>query len=438
MADDTSNTNITLVIPEDDVTHFVEITSGTQLTFDFDPKLVEYELTEDGDLLLTFKNGGGYTFKGVAEIEGDINVSVGGYGVSMSELLLDIADIDTAADESKSQTSEQQGFEKEINFSDSIIQPVRIEETVKPENGSRVVTQVKATGFDYTENVIYKLLNHTDKFEINPATGEITVKEGVILGSEGGEATFCVLGAAYESNGIYTLTDATLSQDGAIWSDQTLNLLQDFSITTDLFLGSSNGADGITFLLHPDGLTSTNTPQGGTLGANIDNAVAVEFDTYRNSDLDAPWQDHVSINTNRDLHHGSDHSQAFRTPNLKDGLWHEATFSWDATTEVFTVTFEGQTATLTGGLSQHIANNTNVHFGFTGTAGGVYNLQQVNIKSVNGLNVTYHIDIQAISAAPDQLTPTKVITLPVTITSSPDVNINANDVVFKTATKNDS
>ncbi|WP_160717893.1 tandem-95 repeat protein, partial [Halodesulfovibrio sp. MK-HDV] len=118
MADNTSKTNITLATPEDGVTHIVEITSGTQLTFDFDPKLVEYELTEDGDLLLTFKNGGGYTFKGFAEIEGDINVSVDGYVVSMSGLLLDIADIDTASGESKSLTSGQQGFEE--GFGDTL------------------------------------------------------------------------------------------------------------------------------------------------------------------------------------------------------------------------------------------------------------------------------------------------------------------------------
>ena len=324
-----------------------------------------------------------------------------------------------------------------VDFTDSTIQPVVIEETVNPEDGSRVVTQVEATDFDYTENVTYELLNHTDKFEIDSQTGEITVKEGVILDNEGGVATFGALGTAYESNGIYTLTDATQSQDGAIWSDQTLDLTQDFSITADLFLGSSNGADGITFVLHPDGFTPADTTHGGSLGANIDNAVVVEFDTYRNSDLGDPWQDHVSIHTDGDLRHGSDHSQSIQTSDLEDGLWHEATFAWDATAEVFTVTFEGQTATLTGGLSQHLANSTNVHFGFTGTTGGLYNLQQVNIKSVEGLDITYALDVQATSADADPTTPSEVITttVPITITSSPDVNIN--DVVFETATNSD-
>nr|WP_256370000.1 tandem-95 repeat protein [Halodesulfovibrio sp. MK-HDV] len=324
-----------------------------------------------------------------------------------------------------------------VDFTDSTIQPVVIEETVNPEDGSRVVTQVEAKDFDYTENVTYELLNHTDKFEIDSQTGEITVKEGVILDNEGGVATFGALGTAYESNGIYTLTDAAQSQDGAIWSDQTLNLTQDFSITTDIFLGSSNGADGITFVLHPDGFNPADTTHGGSLGANIDNAVVVEFDTYRNSDLGDPWQDHVSIHTDGDLRHGSDHSQAIQTSDLEDGLWHEATFAWDATAEVFTVTFEGQTATLTGGLSQHLANSTNVHFGFTGTTGGLYNLQQVNIKSVEGLDVTYDLDVQATSADADLSTPSEVIetTIPVTITSSPDVNVN--DVVFETATNSD-
>jgi hypothetical protein len=412
MVNNTSNTNITLATPEDDVIHLVDITSRTQLTFDFDPKLVEYELTEDGDLLLTFKNGGGYTFKGFSKIEGNVNVFVDGYVVTMSDLLLNIADA------SKSLTSGQQSFEEGGYFPDSTIQPVHIEETVNPENRSRVVTQAEATYFDCTKNVTYELLNHTNKFEIDSLTGEITVKEGAILDNEAGEATFSTLGAAYESNGIYTLTDATQSQDGAIWSDQALNLTKDFSITADLFLGSSNGADGITFVLHPNGVAPTDTLDSGSLNTNIDNAVTVEFDTYRNSDLSEPWQDHVSINTDGDLCHGSDHSQAIQTSNLEDGLWHEATFAWDATAEIFTVTFEGQTATLTGGLSQHIADSTKVHFGFTGITGGEYNLQQVNIKSVEGLDVTYNLDVQAISADTNPPTPAKVVTIPVTITSS--------------------
>ncbi|WP_290919664.1 tandem-95 repeat protein, partial [Halodesulfovibrio sp.] len=141
MADNTTTQNITLSVPEAGITRDIEITPGDTLTFDFNPKLVQYELSEDGDLILTFKNGGGYTFKGFAELDGDVNVSVNGLVVSMADFLINVADIETAAGGEKSLTSGQQGYEEGFGSTLEGIDNLTLE-------GDALTTPIDSSGSD--------------------------------------------------------------------------------------------------------------------------------------------------------------------------------------------------------------------------------------------------------------------------------------------------
>lgn len=184
-------------------------------------------------------------------------------------------------------------------------------------------------------------------------------------------------GTATGSCDCYTLTTATTSQAGSVWSPSTIDLSNPFDFTARVHLGTSDGgADGMAFVLRQSG-TTTGTG-GGDLGyGGIPNSVAIEIDTWNNGWTGEIASDHLGMNSNGVLTHNLVAATAI--PNIEDGIFHDFRVTWDPGTFEMEVFLDGLSIfTYTGDIVTTIfGGSPDVFFGFTAATGGASNLHQV-------------------------------------------------------------
>ncbi|MBI5950996.1 MAG: hypothetical protein HY865_05020, partial [Chloroflexi bacterium] len=184
-----------------------------------------------------------------------------------------------------------------------------------------------------------------------------------------------------------TLTTQSLMVSGSAWGAQQIDLREDFDRTFIVYLGTINGTfrggDGIAFVLQNVG-TDASAALGMGLGyAGTSPSVAVEFDTYRNTDLGDPGSgldtSHVALLKNGSVDHNS-----FLPPvnhTLEDGKEHTFRFQWNATTHqlmVSAVNESGETILVdyTEDFVQTVfGGNPKVWLGFTGATTYAMNTQ---------------------------------------------------------------
>jgi len=195
-----------------------------------------------------------------------------------------------------------------------------------------------------------------------------------------GDAEFISLDSSY------LLTKELGNQSGAVWSLETIDLSKDFEVVSKLNLGSitSSGADGIAFVLQP--LSSDQGSSGGGIGyLGISPSVAVEFDTWFNSENSDPFStDHAAVHLNGVI---SADENAVDLGEIEDGIYHDAVFSWVASTKTLTVSWDGNVIiTYTKDIvSEVFSGNPQVYYGFTAATGGSVNNQSVKItKTCSG------------------------------------------------------
>ncbi len=193
----------------------------------------------------------------------------------------------------------------------------------------------------------------------------------------------------------YTLTPAAGTRSGSVWNNNKIDLTQSFDFKFDVFLGYNNspGADGIVFVLQPIS-TSVGTTGGGLGYENISPAIGVTIDTYQNSGNADPAFDHIAIQLNGNLSHNNANNIAGPVTaidgndNIEDGKWHALRITWDAFTKTITAYVDGvQRVTAVKDLvTDVLAGNPLVYWGFTGSTGGEFNLQQFR----TALNPSFH------------------------------------------------
>jgi peptide-N4-(N-acetyl-beta-glucosaminyl)asparagine amidase len=87
-----------------------------------------------------------------------------------------------------------------------------------------------------------------------------------------------------------------------------------------------SGADGFAFVIQNDSPTALGSNGGGLGYGGIPNSLAIEFDTWQNSELGDPNNNHISVHTQGALPNTADESASlgFTTniPNLSDGTKH--------------------------------------------------------------------------------------------------------------------
>ena len=212
--------------------------------------------------------------------------------------------------------------------------------------------------------------------------------------------------------GCYTLTNTT-GQSGAVWNVNTIDLTQPIDITLTLNFGCNDadnypdpncGADGISFVLQPNGTGSFGS--GGGVGFNgIFPSFGVVMDTYTNGPDDNfaydGGVDHISININGNVTHGTANelvppsvgaASGFPT-NIEDCNDHIFRFIWEPDPVLggtAVVYFDGiPMLSYTGDIVTNVFNgNPVVYWGVSASTGGCWNVQTVCMTVVASFTTT--------------------------------------------------
>lgn len=96
---------------------------------------------------------------------------------------------------------------------------------------------------------------------------------------------------------------------GSVFSPNAINLQWDFSAKFSFRIQDNvrDGADGLTFALVGNGPSGQLGDDGGALGygrrqrSGIANSIAIEYDTFLNSELNDPSKNHVGLNLNGEM-----------------------------------------------------------------------------------------------------------------------------------------
>lgn len=196
--------------------------------------------------------------------------------------------------------------------------------------------------------------------------------------------TYILNGAAGQNNcNCYTLTPAVNTQSGSVWNATKINLNSPFDFAFNVFLGctDANGADGIVFILQPVS-TSVGATGGGLGFEGITPSVGIVLDTWQNSLHNDPAEDHISIQANGNLTHGSDLAGPVQASpsaiNIEDCQWHTLRISWDPVSHSLKTYFDGtfRLETTVDLIAAIFNNDPWVYWGFSAGTGGSNNLQQ--------------------------------------------------------------
>ena len=137
-------------------------------------------------------------------------------------------------------------------------------------------------------------------------------------------------GNAEQAGRLLFVTPPAGSQAGSVWYSNQVNVAQGFqtSFGIELVPGNSCIGDGLAFLVQNSGLSALGVG-GGSLGyAGIANSLAVEFDTYLNTENDDPNNNHIGIQSCGTAPNTADHGTCHLglQPNppvtLSDGKGH--------------------------------------------------------------------------------------------------------------------
>ncbi len=209
------------------------------------------------------------------------------------------------------------------------------------------------------------------------------------------KAQYVVNGNALQlSCNCYRLTQAQNNQGGSVWNSNMISLANPFDFTFDVYLGDQpGGADGIAFVLQPIS-TAQGTTGGGIGYLGINPSVAIEVDTYKN-DWD-PTYDHMAIQANGDNNHTTSNNldgpelALVSGGDIEDGLWHLMRVTWDPNTLTLNGYMDGSLrVSYTGDIvANFLGNDPMVFWGFTGSTGGLNNLQQFCLSIIPGLTAS--------------------------------------------------
>lgn len=194
----------------------------------------------------------------------------------------------------------------------------------------------------------------------------------------------------YSGCNCYQLTSASDNQGGGVYQNNAINLNNSFDYTFSVFLGcnTSNGADGIVFVL-TNNITGIGASGGGLGYSGLPgNSVGIEFDTYQNS-WDPPYN-HIAIEVGGQVQHpsGTIAGPVAAIPssgNIDDCNWHTVRIVWDVPTQTYSVYFDGNLRTsYTGNIvAQYFGGNPIVNWGWSGSTGADNNYQRFCVNSTS-------------------------------------------------------
>ncbi len=257
---------------------------------------------------------------------------------------------------------------------------------VIPEGQRRAFITVDFTGddvFDDDETVTVTLSNVT-----NALGGQLSAS-AAILDDDALPALATVGDASFDAaSGEYVLTNPATWQTGMVNSVEQLDLSQAVTITFDMFFGTkdADGADGGGFVFHNDLAGASAIGQTGSDRGlvGLQNAIAIEFDTYQNEGELA--NDHTAF-FDPD---GSFSSTPVDLGNLEDGAWRSITVTWDPQNLTLSSSIDGVvTGTLESNIvEEYLGGSQFAYFGVAAATGKLNNLQKVRFTGVDTANAS--------------------------------------------------
>lgn len=183
----------------------------------------------------------------------------------------------------------------------------------------------------------------------------------------------------------YILTQDVNTSSGTVWNKNQIDLTNSFDYYFDVNLGckDSDGADGIGFILQTKG-TNLGATGSGIGFQGISPSLGIIIDTWQNDIDHDPAYDHVAIQMNGVTDHNAANNLAGPVTalegndNIEDCSWHIFRVKWDAVAMQMTVSMDGVLRlSLNKDIVHDIFNNSPlVYWGFAGSTGGAYNVQQ--------------------------------------------------------------
>ncbi|MBD3638669.1 MAG: gliding motility-associated C-terminal domain-containing protein [Crocinitomicaceae bacterium] len=193
----------------------------------------------------------------------------------------------------------------------------------------------------------------------------------------------------------FEITPNSTNQLGSMHANTQVDLTTNFSLLFEVKFGCDEfGGEGLAFVLQPGAWTLGNGDYELGYGG-LTNTLAVEFDTRDNqaSGQTTNWDiagDHISLMQNGNINHNSadcltglplDPISTF-TGDVEDCAYHLVEISWTAgATQTIEVIVDGATSLIHTAdmITNSLAGNTMVYWGWTGSTGVFSNQQVVNI-----------------------------------------------------------
>jgi len=189
--------------------------------------------------------------------------------------------------------------------------------------------------------------------------------------------------ATQNSCNCYTLTTETNTTSGSVWNSNKINLNQSFDFWFNVFLGckDSAGADGMVFMLQPIS-TSVGATGEGMGFEGITPSVGISLDTWQNTNRNDPPEDHINIQVNGIVTHGTDLAGPVPISpgnnNVEDCQWHVLRIAWDPATKWLRSWFDGslRVEAQVDLVATVFNNDPMVYWGFTAATGGANNFHK--------------------------------------------------------------
>lgn len=194
--------------------------------------------------------------------------------------------------------------------------------------------------------------------------------------------------------GCFRLTPDQQSQLGYVWLTDQLDLSQPFELSLEVFLGFNDGADGMAIIFQQVSTSVTGIGAGGMGYQGINNSVAIEFDTFINTqygDTVAVGADHMAVMINGDPNHGNPAANIAgpvnilaTSPNAEDGQMHEVDILWNPfvdSMEIY-VDCDLRLAFQYDFINNVFSGNPLVYAGAAGATGGARNEHRFCVKDI--------------------------------------------------------
>ena len=185
------------------------------------------------------------------------------------------------------------------------------------------------------------------------------------------------------------LTPDRIWSGGSAWHKQPIDLNGPFEMRLQIMMGckDASGADGIVFVFHPNARRTGY--QGEGMGfAGLEPSLGIEIDTWLNEHLGDPYEDHIALLRDGNVHHRFSLAGPVRIPNVEDCREHPLVVRWSPGNKMLTIDLNNkQVLSYRGDIIRDIFHgNSKVYWGVTAATGAYNNRHELCFEKLEFTN----------------------------------------------------